>query len=69
MKISRSGSKPALILCPLRPPVGDVGTIAFAGDHAFLKLSFSAWTGTAVAATSRPAQSLVGERDHASTNI
>ena len=26
---------PALILCPLRPPVGDVGTIAFAGDHAF----------------------------------
>jgi hypothetical protein len=35
----------------------------------FLKLSFSAWTGTAVAATSRPAQSLIGERDHASTNI
>ena len=26
---------PALILCPLRPPVGDVGTIAFDGDHAF----------------------------------
>jgi hypothetical protein len=34
-----------LMLCPLRPPPRDVGTVAFASHHAFfLKLSFSAWT-------------------------
>lgn len=26
---------PPLILCPLRPPAGDVGTILFAGGHGF----------------------------------
>ncbi len=35
MKTRRSGSIAALILCPLRPPARDVGTIAFAGDHGF----------------------------------
>jgi hypothetical protein len=33
-----------LILCPLDAPPRYVGTIAFASHHAFLKLSFSAWT-------------------------
>ena len=34
----------ALILLPLRAPAGDVGTVTFAGDEAFLKLRFSVWT-------------------------
>jgi hypothetical protein len=45
-----------LILAPLHPAVCDVGAIALAGHHGFLKLSFSAWmkVQTARSSTSRP---------------
>ena len=40
-----SGIDPILILGPLRPPPGNIGTILLGGNQRlFLKLSFSAWT-------------------------
>jgi hypothetical protein len=31
------GLNPALILCPLRPPTRDAGTLAFASHHGFFE--------------------------------
>ena len=45
---------PTLIHCRLRPPVGDIGTIAFAGDDAFFEAQL---LGVDTAATARSRRS------------